>query len=52
MRVEAFIKSLDRSEKLIIAGKPDLLIDRLKSVENSDYGITVFDYKDGSKRKE
>lgn len=46
MRVEAFIKSLHRKEKLGITENPETLIERLKLIEEIKYGISVFDYKD------
>lgn len=45
MHVEAFIKSLARSDKLKITADPESLIERLKLVEDLTYDITVFDYK-------
>lgn len=45
MHVEAFIKSLNRKEKLLISGNPESLIERLKQIEDVKYSITVFDYE-------
>jgi len=45
MHVEAFIKSLNRNEKLLITKNPESLIEKLKQIEDLKCSITVFDYK-------
>ncbi len=41
MHIEAFIKSLSHSEKSVLADTPGILIDRLNSIGEPDYMITV-----------
>ncbi len=45
MHVEAYIKSLNRKEKLLITENPESLIERLKQIEDVKCSITVFDYE-------
>jgi len=44
MHVEAYIKSLDRKEKLTITADPGSLIVRLKLIEEMKYSIEVFNF--------
>jgi len=45
LRVEAFIKSLARKEKIIITAKPESLGDRLISEKEIKCDITVYNYE-------
>jgi len=44
MHVEAYIKSMNKNEKLTITENPESLIERLKLVDKMKYNITVFHY--------
>ena len=44
MHVEAYIKSLDKKEKLTIISDPETLIERLNLIEDVKYNISVFNY--------
>lgn len=52
MHVEAFIKSMQRKEKLVITAEPESLIERLKLNEDVKYGISVFNHKEVLTHKE
>ena len=43
MKVEAFIKSLPKREKVVITDNPELLADRMKSIKDFNCQITVYD---------
>lgn len=43
MRVESFIKSMHRNDKLAISESPEMLIERLNSIDGFLADITVFD---------
>jgi len=45
MKVEAFIKSLTKPEKILIAGNPELLAVRVQGLRKLNCKITVYDYK-------
>ena len=45
MHVEAYIKSLNRKEKLLITENPESLIERMNQIEDVKCSITVFDYE-------
>ena len=45
MKVEAFIKSLPKREKIVITGNPEILAGRVLNVKELDCKIEVYDYK-------
>jgi putative endonuclease len=44
MKVEAYIKSLPKTEKVIITGNPGTLPDRIRNVKEIGCEIAVYDY--------
>ena len=43
LRIEAYIKSLNRAKKLVIINNPMLLIEQIESLKNYNGKLTVFD---------